>query len=348
MMPHRPPYLRSRWWRDRAIAARRWWRSSALRISVAVDRSVVRVVVRSPRRQAPSITLTVPRADRDPVAIAARMQEALPDIVWSRAHVTLILPDQQLITRRLTLPASDLDELRAMAALHLQTQLPYAADQWIVDVLPLGRTAEGQTECTAVALPRQALSWSLQACEALGVVPQRITSSVDVNLLPAALRAEHRRRHRWRRARHIAAWIAVWSVALTAGAGARAYARSRYLQTLEREIASLSSGSRRAALQRRQAAALAAFRRDQDRPLAVWRLLQETLTPGMGVAALTCDAIDGVRVRVAAASLDDGLALARRWRGLPLFASVEVLQVMRRGDGAVDVEVRCAWADHKK
>ena len=461
--------------RPKRLRMMRPWRPAArVSIGLIVDRSVVQVAcLRADAFDAPIVFRAISVDGGTHEAVTQTIHQALPEDAWTYAIISIAVPHRHVITRRLCLPSTDPDELRAMAVLQMQSQLPYATDQWIADVLPIRQTATGQMDVITVVVLRDALTLPLGVCERLGVWPQRITwashalldwhrltrpaclqpatpvALLDVNpehaelvvvangalhatqaigrgwrepqlltdevarvvtsdgqatrlyatsghaaddlcaslerrlqmpceaitgpavgacdgyspilawgaalrpwdasvsLLPPELRAQQRRRRLQRRARHTAAWIGVWAAALTLGLSERHYQRAQSLQALQAQSMALERAHRLADADWRHREAINAFRQDQDRPLAVWRMLQETMSSSLGLTSLTCDAQDGVRVRLVAPSIGEALALVRRWQTVPFFSSVEMLHAVRRSGAStpsVDVELRCQWA----
>jgi len=75
--------------------------------------------------------------------------------------------------KRLTLPTVDANDLPGMARLALQRELPFDADQAVIDFVPVQR-GETSTTVMAVAAPRSVLDHSRQTIEAAGLSVERI------------------------------------------------------------------------------------------------------------------------------------------------------------------------------
>ncbi len=92
------------------------------------------------------------------------------------ASVAVVMPRDQLLTRLVRLPTSDLREAAQMLSLAGHTQLPYPPDQTVVDGWWLGSQAD-TTTVQLVAARRETVERQLALLRQVGLAPDVLTAS---------------------------------------------------------------------------------------------------------------------------------------------------------------------------
>lgn len=191
---------------------------------------------------------SLPAADAEPAERRAILAE-LPQRLIHGTAVRLLLPESQVLRRRVLLPVAARDNLRAVLSFEMDRQTPFRADQVYYDyVLAEDSTGADDLSVELVAVPRTTVDVLLDRVESLGIrldsveVTPRDGQTLKrrnsrINLLPAARRTRSSRRLDSPNAKLTAVAAALLIVALTLPIIKLQLAESR----LEAEVAAIQS-----------------------------------------------------------------------------------------------------------
>lgn len=132
---------------------------------------------------APGLALLTPSAEgwllhcgADPVIPTTTLAEAAA-ILPPGLPVNLALPCQALVLERLTLPATQPEELAGMVRLQSEKSLPFAIEEVSTDFVNIG-TGSQESTVLAISAPHSTLAKLCQPLRERGIVPERVTPFV--------------------------------------------------------------------------------------------------------------------------------------------------------------------------
>ena len=109
----------------------------------------------------------------DPAAVGAWIGRQLRTAGFPKAPAVVALAREHVGLKRMSLPTTDPDELPRMTRLTLQRELPFEADDAVIDFVPTQRSATGTT-VLAVAAPDDVIGFVRRAARAAGLTLERI------------------------------------------------------------------------------------------------------------------------------------------------------------------------------
>lgn len=110
---------------------------------------------------------------RDAESLGRWLKEVWSENKLPRRNVTVALAREHVGLKRLTLPTRSTDELPSMTRMALQRELPFDADQAVIDYLPIRQEGESTT-VLAVAAPDSAVEFIRSVAKTAGVSIRRI------------------------------------------------------------------------------------------------------------------------------------------------------------------------------
>jgi Tfp pilus assembly PilM family ATPase len=157
--------------------------SSRTSIAIEIGRRRLRVVAASREQDfvavRGSLVCDVPEsvAIDDPAALGAWIRQELDHAKFPTGRATVALAREHVGLKRITLPTLDPNELPDMTRLALQREMPFDAEQAVIDYVPLSRD-ESSTTVLAVAAPASLLAEAREVAKAAGVGVDRIALRV--------------------------------------------------------------------------------------------------------------------------------------------------------------------------
>ena len=109
----------------------------------------------------------------DAAALGSWLGERLGAAGFGKGRATIAVAREHVGLKRIALPTVDGNELPEMTRLALQRELPFDADQAVIDYVPVER-GEASTTVMAVAVPESVLEHSRRTLEAAGLSVERI------------------------------------------------------------------------------------------------------------------------------------------------------------------------------
>ena len=113
----------------------------------------------------------------DAAALGAWIRRELDHAKFPAGRATVALAREHVGLKRLTLPTLDDNELPDMTRLALQREMPFDAEQAVIDYVPLSRS-ESTTTVLAVAAPESQLAKTREVAKAAGIGVDRIALRV--------------------------------------------------------------------------------------------------------------------------------------------------------------------------
>jgi hypothetical protein len=110
---------------------------------------------------------------QDPVLLGGWIRQQLRTAGFPKAPVVIAIARQHVGLKRMQLPSTDPDELPRMTRLALQRELPFEADDAIIDFVPTQDTSSS-TSVLAVAAPCSVIDFVRQTVRAAGLSIERI------------------------------------------------------------------------------------------------------------------------------------------------------------------------------
>lgn len=141
------------------------WTRTSLRLAIA-DGTGQKAKLQTLRSQAISASGEVSES----------LEALLKTVKLANAHVIVIIPREQVITRVVKFPSVHLPEVRQMAELYAKGQLPYPREQTVMD-LHILQQQDGFTTVAIVACLREAVDRYLAVLEDAGVKADLVTLS---------------------------------------------------------------------------------------------------------------------------------------------------------------------------
>lgn len=110
----------------------------------------------------------------DPKSLGEWMGRTLSAAGFARGNVTLAVPREHVVIKRMSLPSPELDELPEMTRLALQRELPFEAATAVIDFVRVTRS-DSATNVQAVAAPGPVLATLRQVARSAGLDVDRIS-----------------------------------------------------------------------------------------------------------------------------------------------------------------------------
>ncbi len=104
----------------------------------------------------------------DPAALGAWMGRTLSKAGFARGNITVAVPREHVVIKRMSLPTTEADELPDMTRLALQRELPFDAQSAVIDFVRVTR-GESATNVQAVAAPGPVLGTLRLAARSAGL-----------------------------------------------------------------------------------------------------------------------------------------------------------------------------------
>ena len=120
---------------------------------------------------------------QDAAATGKWLRAKLRATGFPRAGITLVIPRERVVLKRLSMPTTDADELTDMVRLAMLREIPFDAADAVVDYVPVEASATS-TSVMAVAVPAAMLDHLRTVMRAMKYPLQRVTLRTH----PAALR----------------------------------------------------------------------------------------------------------------------------------------------------------------
>ncbi|MCP3904426.1 MAG: pilus assembly protein PilM [Planctomycetes bacterium] len=172
--------------------------SSRTSIAIEIGRRRVRAVAAS-RDQGRvevecSLVSDVPASvdTDDAAALGAWIREHLDRAGFPKGRATIALAREHVGLKRLVLPTLDANELPDMTRLALQREMPFDAEQAVIDYVPLSRDGSSTT-VLAVAAPARLLAHAREVAKVAGIGIERMALRVmgSASLLKSLDRHDH-------------------------------------------------------------------------------------------------------------------------------------------------------------
>ncbi|WP_434027248.1 PilN domain-containing protein [[Pseudomonas] boreopolis] len=327
-----------RWWTRSLLAwvPARWRQPLGLeqaRLLLAVHGDTLQVSRERGGTIEPVAALPWPVAPPDLDAVLKAPLDTLPRC-W-------LLAPEQVLRRRLRLPAAAAARLHDVARFEIDRQTPFSAEQVYFDVRASGPVEQSFVDAELLVVPRRALdgehgvpeAWraALAGIDVAGAAGQPL----HANLLPAAQRrVRHDPMRRWNRL------LALAGVVLVATAGWLLLDNRRAaIDALQADVQARAERARVVAGERQQLADLvdgaAFFERERTRrpaAIEVWNELTRRLPEGTYLEKFS---MEGSQLQLIGLS-NEASSLVRRLEGSPLWHTPSLTGVLQSDTGGVD------------